>query len=232
MSTVTLVRHGQASFGAADYDRLSPTGVRQARLLGEWWARCGDGAATVVCGTLRRHRDTAAACLDGWGISAPAWHQDAGFDEFDHAEVLARHSPDLSGPSGVARFLAEQADPQRAFQRLFADAVARWAGGAHDGDYRESWPAFKARCAGALARAAALCADGGPVVVFTSGGPIGAMVQHLLGIPDATVFDLHWALVNGGVTRLRRRGGRLTVGSVNGTAHLDSVGDAGLITYR
>ena len=43
MSVLTLVRHGQASFFAADYDRLSPAGEGQARHLGDYWAR-QDGA--------------------------------------------------------------------------------------------------------------------------------------------------------------------------------------------
>lgn len=32
MSAVLLVRHGQASFGAADYDQLSPEGEEQSRI--------------------------------------------------------------------------------------------------------------------------------------------------------------------------------------------------------
>ena len=34
MSRILLVRHGQASFGADDYDDLSPTGHEQSRVLG------------------------------------------------------------------------------------------------------------------------------------------------------------------------------------------------------
>jgi len=232
MSTVTLVRHGQASFGSADYDRLSPIGVRQAQLLGAWWARCDEPEARVVCGSLRRHRDTAVACLEAWGLNAPTWCDDPGFDEFDHAEILARHAPELAEPDAIARFMASKDNPARAFQRLFAAAVNRWVTGSHDGEYRESWPAFKARCGEALDRAAALCAQAGPVVVFTSGGPIGVIVQRLLGIPDTHVFDLQWALVNAGVTRMRRSAGRLMMSSVNGAAHLEAAGDADLITYR
>ncbi|GEO84703.1 MULTISPECIES: histidine phosphatase family protein [Alphaproteobacteria] len=229
---ITLVRHGQASFGDAVYDRLSPVGIRQARLLGEWWALRADPRPVVVCGSLRRHRETAEACLDGWGISPCEIHEDGGFDEFDHQEVLARHAPDFARPEDLVRFLAEQPDARRAFQRLFADAVARWAGGGNDGEYRESWPGFKARCVQALARAAALRDDGGPVVVFTSGGPIGTAVQHILQVPDSHVFDLYWVLQNASVTRLDNRRGRLTLSSFNGVPHLEAASDAALITYR
>ena len=37
MGTLYLVRHGQASFGADDYDVLSPAGHEQAVRLGEYW---------------------------------------------------------------------------------------------------------------------------------------------------------------------------------------------------
>ena len=39
MSVLTLIRHGQASFFADNYDQLSELGERQARALGEYWAR-------------------------------------------------------------------------------------------------------------------------------------------------------------------------------------------------
>ena len=49
-----LIRHGQASFGASDYDRLSPLGQRQSRLLGEYFRRIGYTPAAWYCGSLRR----------------------------------------------------------------------------------------------------------------------------------------------------------------------------------
>jgi len=59
MSVLTLVRHAQASFHAADYDALSPLGREQARLLGEYWARRGIDFDEVYCGPRVRQRHTA-----------------------------------------------------------------------------------------------------------------------------------------------------------------------------
>ncbi|NDB25614.1 MAG: histidine phosphatase family protein, partial [Gammaproteobacteria bacterium] len=39
MSTIHLIRHGQASFGAADYDRLSSLGEQQVEHLRDHYAR-------------------------------------------------------------------------------------------------------------------------------------------------------------------------------------------------
>ena len=57
--TLLLVRHGQASFGATDYDNLSERGHEQSRRLGEWLLRGGHRFEAVVVGGMRRHQQTA-----------------------------------------------------------------------------------------------------------------------------------------------------------------------------
>ena len=225
MGTIHLVRHGQASFGAADYDRLSDLGVRQSALLGEWLSRIGQPAERVVCGTLRRHRQTAEACLGAWGVSQ-AIVEDDGFNEFDHRDILARARPDLAEDGALARLVAGP-DGRRAFQQAFAAAVERWMAGGYDGEYAEPWPAFRARCVAALGRVAERDGD---VWVFTSGGPIAALVQHVLGLSDARMLELNWGIANAGVTRLGPGGRRL--GGFNSVAHLEAAGGGALITYR
>ena len=58
MGTLYLVRHGQASFGAADYDQLSDLGRRQSERLGRYWRERGITFDAVLTGTLRRHAQT------------------------------------------------------------------------------------------------------------------------------------------------------------------------------
>jgi len=48
---IYLVRHGQASFGAEDYDELSDLGARQSRLLGGWLASLKQPLSCVVTGS-------------------------------------------------------------------------------------------------------------------------------------------------------------------------------------
>jgi broad specificity phosphatase PhoE len=225
MGTIHLVRHGQASFGSADYDRLSDLGLRQSALLGEWLARIGQPADRVVCGTLRRHRQTAEACLTAWG-APPEIAEDVGFNEFDHRDILARARPDLAEDGALARLVAGP-DGRRAFQQAFAAAVERWMAGGHDGEYAEPWPTFRARCVAALGR---VVSAGGDVWVFTSGGPIAALVQHVLGLSDARMLELNWGIANAGITRLVQGGRRL--GGFNNVAHLEAAGGGALITYR
>ena len=67
MGTLYLVRHGQASFGAADYDQLSPRGHEQCRLLGAYWRERGQRFDAVFTGTLKRHAQSLAGIVEGLG---------------------------------------------------------------------------------------------------------------------------------------------------------------------
>lgn len=226
--TITLVRHGQASFLAADYDALSEVGVRQARVLGAALASSAPLPATVVCGTMRRHRQTAEACLAAMGLSL-RWDVDAGWDEYDHLEIIRAFEPRFADHAVLAAELAGSGRPEEAFQRMFAAAVRRWTGGAHDADYREPWPAFLSRVDDALRRLEPAAAGG--VLVFTSGGPIAAACRGLLGLPEAQALRHGWTLVNAGITRIEVGEGGLALRGFNESAHLEGP-DAGLLTYR
>ena len=239
MGQIYLVRHGQASFGAADYDKLSAHGAEQSRMLGRWFAACGQGFDQVVTGGLRRHRETAEACLAALpGAPAPAaWRVDEGFAEYDHTEVLVKHAPQMRDPIAAKDTLDADENPRKAFQKMFAQAMDRWMSGRHDADYRETWAQFRARCVAALRRSVAAADASQSIVVFTSGGPIAAICQELLGFPDPRAADVNFSLVNSSVTKLlyqsgRNGAGRIGLSYLNNFAHLEQTGQAQAITYR
>jgi broad specificity phosphatase PhoE len=233
---IYLVRHGQASFGAEDYDELSELGAKQSRLLGGWLAHLNQPLSCVVTGGLKRHRQTADACMAAVpeNLRPPGgWKVDAGFDEYDHHEMLLRHKPEFADPVKAKRTL-EQADPnpRKAFQKIFSEAMARWMSGRHDRDYRESWPDFRARCSGALRK---LIDDSGAsqtAIVFTSGGPITAICQDILGMPDERAAALNYGLVNSAMTKLLYQPGRVSLCYLNSFPHLEQTGEPKNITYR
>ena len=197
MGVVLLVRHGQASFGADDYDVLSETGWAQGRLLGAWLAEREVVPTVLVTGGMRRHRETAeaVAAAAGWDNEVQV---DLGWDEFDHLGVVAAY-PDH--PEGEL--------DRREFQRVFELATRRWTDGAYDADYPESWPGFVERVRAALDRACAGAGPGGAVVVVSSGGPIAAACAALVdpdGDDPATYARL-WSrfntvVVNSSVSRV------------------------------
>lgn len=235
MAQIYLIRHGQASAEADDYDQLSQLGFEQARLLGDWFAQRGECIAHVISGGLRRHQQTADACLAALppAMQAPRGCQiDFGFDEFDHYEVVRRHRPDLDNAAALRRYLEAQGDTRRAFHHLFSAASERWLSGLHDAEYRETWDAFARRCTAAFHRVVETLERGQIAVVFTSGGTIAAICQHLLGMPNDKAFELNWLMANTGVTRLLQQPGRVTLSYLNSLTHLEQSGVSSHITYR
>ena len=72
MGVLYLVRHGQASFGTDDYDRLSDAGHQQARITGAHLASLGVRPTRVIHGSMLRQQQTAQGILEGLGaVSAP-----------------------------------------------------------------------------------------------------------------------------------------------------------------
>jgi broad specificity phosphatase PhoE len=236
MGKIYLVRHGQASFGTSNYDRLSELGKEQGRLLGKWLAETGQRFHTVVTGDMQRHRETAQACMsmlpDGMAPPPAGWVTDAGFNEYDHEQVLQRHRPDFVDPIAVKQFLAEGDDAKRVFQRMFEEAMSRWMSGQHDDEYREPWPVFRERVLAALQRLLDAAGQSQNILVFTSGGTIATLCQKLLGLSDRQMAELNWTLVNAAVTKLLYRPGRVTLSYMNSYAHLEMLGEKHSITYR
>jgi broad specificity phosphatase PhoE len=191
VGVLLLVRHGQASFGTADYDVLSETGWEQGRLLGAWLRDRGTAPSAVVRGGMRRHRETAEAA--SWADAAV----DPGWDEFDHLSVVASY-PDA--PTGDL--------DRREFQRVFELATRRWTDGGHDDEYAEPWPAFRARVAASFDAACARAGSGETAIVVTSGGTIAAVCAALVDpAADAAAYARLWSrfntvLVNSSVTRV------------------------------
>ena len=233
MSTVYLVRHGQASFGAADYDALSPIGIEQSRALGSWISNCGLKMDRVLVGEQQRHVQTAEHCWKacGDGLLQPELNVVPGFSEFDHHEVLHRFRPDLKGQAALNEWLSRTENPRREFQKVFAQAFVRWVEGKHDG-YRESFVSFRGRCWQALMGLLSDCAPSEAIWIFTSAGPISAIVQQVLAIADERIAELTWALANTGITKLRYREGCVTVSTINQYAHLEEAHRSEWITYR
>jgi broad specificity phosphatase PhoE len=232
MGQIFLVRHGQASFGQANYDQLSDLGAQQARLLGRWFAQQNQQFQRIVCGDMRRHEQTATACLSEMAPNKLQQESDAGFNEYDHHEVLLRHRPEFADPAAVQRFLRETPNAQRAFQQEFQLAMARWMDGWHDAEYAEPWPQFQQRCVAALNRLIESAKTSQDILVFTSGGTIATLCQHVLGLPDRKMAELNWTLVNAAVTKLFYQPDRLALSYLNNFSHLEHLGDAGTVTYR
>jgi broad specificity phosphatase PhoE len=201
MSMLTLIRHGQASFGKKNYDQLSGTGYTQARQLGTVLRAREEPIDTVIIGSMLRHRQTAETCLEAMGLDLPLQVL-PDFNEFDHEHILERHEPRIRDRAWIANEMIKHAHPEEAFINLFKAAITRWAAGQNDEDYHESWPHFQHRVQTGLDTAIGLLQPKQHALVFTSGGCISVVAKTLLDLNDLTTFRTNWTLANCGLTRI------------------------------
>nr|WP_276584023.1 histidine phosphatase family protein [Pseudomonas sp. RIT-PI-AD] len=231
-----MIRHGQASFGADDYDVLSPTGIRQAEILGDHLGRLDIRFDRCIAGDLRRQQDTGRAVLDrlsAAGVVTPPLEIDAAFDEFQADEVIRAHLPDLLETQPEALHILRNAAEHRAeFQRLFATVIGRWVSGEHEKDGLTSWQAFRERVESGLKRILDQADDRQRIAVFTSGGTITAALQSIVGMPAIKAFELNWQIVNTSLNLLKFRKGEVSLASFNSHVHLELLKTPELITYR
>jgi broad specificity phosphatase PhoE len=223
MAVVYLIRHAQASFGARDYDKLSELGEQQAAVLGKALADRGVRPDLVISGSMRRHVRTAELAV---GPDVPV-QLDEGFDEFDHEQVILAHMPAYRVRAVMVADLARTGNPHRAFQEMFTAATQRWIDGG-DG-YTESFQAFCERSESAVRRTAERLGKGETAVVFTSGGPIAAVVSRLLSGGDGLWAKLNPVTINTAITKVLSGQRGLTVVSHNEHGHLDGTG---MLSYR
>jgi broad specificity phosphatase PhoE len=230
MSDLLLVRHGQAAAFEADSDRLTELGHLQSHKLGEYLLAQGLEFDDVVTGSLRRHRETEAAVSRVFRAAGRSWPQpitDEGWNEYDAPNIMAVLLPKLaSEDSGFAALMAafegsagDRAERNRHFQRMFEVLMARWTTGQIEAPGVETFAAFHARTK--RARAAILERGGSRrVIVFTSGGPIGACVQMTVNAPDPMALELNWRVRNTSLTEFLFSQRRVSLDGFNQIPHL------------
>ncbi len=234
MSTLYLIRHGQASFGTSDYDVLSTRGRNQAGVLGAFFLQAGIHFDACWSGTLKRQQQTAAEVKSSYraaGLAMPCLSETADLDEYDAEMVLRTLAPliekeDPAFSQDVRHMLSDR----RTFQKVFGRVMTRWASGRDTLDPLPSWSAFSARVTTGMREIMHRSPSGSQVAVFTSGGPIAATVGSVLGLPAEKAVALSWQLVNASVSRLKFSDGRISLSTFNEYGHLEQNG--GLITYR
>jgi broad specificity phosphatase PhoE len=214
MPIVLLVRHGQASFGSDDYDRLSDLGRRQAERTGRWLRDRGLRRPIVVHGSLRRQRDTAVLALDAAELRTDP-RIDPRWDEYDHIDLVRRYAAAHGG---------EEPRSSHEFQVLLDSALTAWVEHGDEG----GWPAFSGGVAGALRDLVEGLEPGQDAVVFTSAGVIATVCADLLGTSPAGLVALNRVAVNGAVTKLAVGRSGPTLLTFNEHTHLDG----GHRTYR
>jgi len=218
MSTLYLVRHGQASAGSDNYDRLSPLGRQQASMLGSWWARQGFKPELACHGSLERQRDTAQLATTDLGDDI---HREEliDLDEYDHRQV------DMHYGEG-----AKSDHPESMTYDDYAGIMNRWRGAQNQPATLESWDSFSQRGWQAIRQLHSDFADVEHLAFFTSGGIIATVVASVLDLDMHHTIDAIWRIRNASITTLHFDGDQARLIDFNTIPHLQEHGDASLIT--
>lgn len=220
MGTLYLVRHGQASFGAADYDQLSALGEQQSQRLGAWFRAQGLRFDAVYTGTLRRHAQTLAGIETGLQARHGATAL-PGLNEYDSEAVVRAVHP---GPIAAAR-TPEQV---REHFRLLRQGLRQWMAAATQPEGMPNHADFVAGVVAALDRVRDAHANQ-RVLIVSSGGPIATAIGHVLGLGAEATIELNLHIRNSALSEFKVGPKRHTLITFNTLPHLD--GDVGSVTY-
>ncbi|MHA7684634.1 histidine phosphatase family protein [Cupriavidus sp. PET2-C1] len=227
MATLFLVRHGQASFGAANYDCLSDTGRQQARWLGEYFRERGVSFKRVVAGSLVRQQDTALEILAGMRAGDVPVRTDIethlGLNEYDGEALYRSHT-------GGADHRAHQNADYNDYWRTFRAAYQAWTLDQLVG-MPESWAEFGGRIRDSLLHATEGASREDAVLVVSSGGAIGRATADLLGAPAQTAIELNLQFRNTAFCEIISGRGTQRLLSFNSLPHLDRGDRRDAITF-
>lgn len=240
MSTLILIRHGQAMFGTEDYDRLSELGLSQSASLGQYWARRRRGFDAVFSGAMERQKQTlkvVGEILRKTGLGFPEGGVNSGFNEYDARGIMTHLYPRLLEEDERIKEIVNKAsgigdgspEGRRRFQQIFEIVLDHWLEDPDPGPGTESFHRFRERVIAGIEKIRSEYASGKTVAVFTSGGAIAVALQHALELSGKKTMSLQWIIKNASITEFTYSRDRFTLTGFNQTPHLE---EEGMITYR
>ena len=221
MGQLYLVRHGQASLGADDYDQLSALGARQAQRLGEHWKGQDLKFDAVITGTLKRHIQTLEGIQQGLGTACKAtlW---PGLNEYDSEAVIrCVHAGPLSKPTSPGGY--------REHFRLLRQGLKAWMTGQAQPLGMPPHAEFLGGITHALDHIRAQ--HDGNVLLVSSGGPISMAVGHVLNLEVDSVIELNLRMRNSAFCEFSFNPKRHSLVSFNTIPHLETPSHKGWVTY-
>jgi len=223
MSEFYLVRHGQASFGADNYDQLSELGYQQALWLGQHLKERQIEFDRVVLGSMARHQQTADNICEGLDAK-PTLEVHEGLNEYDfHALVKAYL---IQFPEQAPK---ENAD-HREFYRILKKALQLWSKDELTGIIPETWSNFQQRLRSAL-DLVQNCDRSKRTLVVSSGGPIAMTMCHVLDLADEMMIRLNLQVKNTSFSQFFYNAQSIQLGSFNCTSHLETAWRKDAITF-
>ncbi|MBC2717172.1 MAG: histidine phosphatase family protein [Desulfobacteraceae bacterium] len=236
MSIIYLIRHAQASFGQANYDRLSDLGQCQAKILADHFQALDLEFDAIYSGGQLRHEQTLAAYLKKFSKpenAMPPVHKTDAFNEYNSENILKTLIPemirdDAAFETDVTMMLADK----RSFQTVYEKVMRKWINSENPANNLGTWKTYSNRVRTGLDEIMASAGAGKKIAVFTSGGPISVCVQKALSLSDGNTLQLTWQIMNTSITRLKYSGNQMALFGFNDVTHLEIAKDEQLLTYR
>ena len=235
MATIYLMRHGQASFGAADYDKLSELGCSQAEVLGHYLRDCDVVFDAVYSGDLLRQRETTELAV----ASQPAavdHHIDPRFNEIKNDQQVKHLLPQLAEKNPALGKLVERGlSDSKDYQKVIEAVFKHWVSGQCDNTNLQSWADYSGGVRDAVTDVIRTSGSGKTVGIFTSGGTIATIVSQVLGLSAEDTYKLYEPVFNCSVSQLFYSGDKVSLSYFNDRSFLQVLGKQlgeDLVSYR
>ena len=223
MTTIHLVRHGQASFGKEDYDNLSEIGLKQAFLLGQHFKTLNLNFDKIFVGTLKRQIQTYKQIIKSYDKSID--HESTPLlNEYDVKSVL------MGFVNGRSLTKDELHDKKIHFN-LLRNAVTAWSENKVFNDISETWNEFDGRAQKFLNITNKNKYKSKSILVVSSGGTISMILKQILSLPSSQFVNFHFQIFNSSYSQIKINDFGMSLSLFNSIAHLDHRKDSNLITY-
>ncbi len=235
MAAIYLIRHGQASFGAENYDKLSEMGCRQARVVGEFLRDSGIHFDAVYSGDLLRQRETARLAIASQPAEVPHYI-DSRFNEIQNDQQLKFLMPEVTKHNPTVQALVEKGlSSSKDYQKVIDAVFNYWVTPACNDPRIQSWADFSGGVQQAVADVVQAQGSGKTVGIFTSGGTLATIVAQVLGLGGEQTYQFYEPIFNCSITQLFYNKSKISLSYFNDCSFLQVMGrqqGEKLLTYR
>ena len=230
MSRLILIRHAQASFGAANYDQLSEKGYQQAKVLGSYLIESRMIPTSIYVGPLQRHKQTWEMVQQVYSEKRLSLPQPIFLPELNEhrgTEFVKILLPHLLKTDATIQKIAEEGG-KRKNMKMFLYVMESWAKGTLDTSSHleiESWKSFRTNVNRGIKKILAEHKNKSKqtILAFTSGGTISAAIGYILDMNnEAKVIGLNGIVQNTSLTEFLFTEDRVTFKSFNQVPHLQN----------
>jgi len=235
MATIYLIRHGQASFGSEDYDKLSELGCRQASALGDYLAACDITFDAIYSGDLLRQRETATLACEAQPREL-ALQIDPRFNEIDNDAQLKYLVPEIIKTNDQVRALMERGlKASKDYQKVIDAVFNYWVSPQCKETRIQSWEDYSRNVREALKDVMSEQGGGKTIGIFTSGGTIATAVAQVLGLTGSQTYQFYEPIFNCSVSQVFYSGRKVSLSYFNDRSFLQVLGsqrEENLVSYR